>query len=73
MLLTDFRKALADHDVRALEPHNGPYHFARQNERIGSLIAQIDPLLIKAGLLAKGEAIGNDRRLRLLEKLHAFT
>ncbi len=68
MLAFEFRAALAAHDEKAKLPHTGPYHFLSENERIGALIARIDPFLRCAGL-SDGKSISNVKRLELLESL----
>jgi hypothetical protein len=59
--------ALEAHSARAKEPHQGVYHFAKQNDAIGALIAVIDPFLAERGLWPDGKRfISNDDRLRAL-------
>lgn len=66
-LLAEFQAALAAHDRRGRGPWSGPYHFARENERIGALLAIIDNTIRTAGLWPEGlQCIGTDQRVALL-------
>lgn len=61
--------ALAAHSARSREPSSGVYHFKAENDAIGRILERVDPFLFFAGLWPVDRRyIGNDERLRLLER-----
>lgn len=66
-LIARLRAACAAHDARAKEPWSGPYHFARENDAIEAIRAEVDDLLMRSGQWPENTtAIGNDRAIALL-------
>lgn len=59
----EFKAALAAHDLRAKQPHTGPFHFSAENDRIGAVRLRVKEFLD----LADDLVIGNEALLKRLE------